>query len=243
MTTETQLRWKTEPLFIELLKLILNPEALPQGFTRREWFSKLAPKTICYATEHMDVDCRHLNFDGMSFGKSWLNYVLDYSSAVNATFERTGLQGASLKHCNFSGSRFIVAQMSPIYAYQANFNGCVFDRCFLMGTSPRNHADPWGVPVKAPFSDLRDCNFTGVKGHKTAFERCDFRGADLSHAHFTDCTFTSSDLIRVVLHGATFERCSFDRAWLDDTPEFRALVARGDNQNLDTIVWVDDSKR
>lgn len=246
MTKDLELRWLTEPLFIELRRLLLNPEASPplsKGMTVREWYQTVAPRTICYATEKNSIDCRGQNLDGLRLGEFFMNYVFDFSSSVNAAFEKTYLQSSSWRDSNLSGSRFIVAQMSPIYAYQANFSDCEFERCFLMGTSPRNHTDPWGVPVKAPFSDLRNCNFTGVKAHKTAFERCDFKGADLSHAHFTECTFTSSDLIQVVLQGARFERCDFDRAWLDDTPEFRALVGRGDNQNLDTIVWVDTTKR
>jgi Pentapeptide repeats (8 copies) len=246
MTKELELRWMTEPLFIELRKLLLNSEAVPplsDGMTEREWYQRVAPHTICYATEQMDIDCRHLNFDGMSFGDSWLNYVLDYSSAINTTFERTGLQGASLKHCNMRGSRFIVAQMSPIYAYQANFSDCIFETCFLMGTGRRNYVDHTGVAVPGTYSDFRECDFTNVRAKKSAFERCEMQGANFSQAQFVDCSFKVSDLTGVLLEGTSFERCDFDRAWLDNTPPVRALVERGDNQNLDTIVWVDTIKR
>ena len=245
MKSEIESRWITEPIFIELRKLLLNPEALPplmDGMTEREWYQTVAPRTVCYATEKPEIDCRYLKLDGLTFGKSWLNYILDYSSALNATFERTYLQSASFKCATLSCSRFIVAQMSPFYAYKANFSDCTFESCFLMGTGRRNYVDHTGVPVPGTYSDFRECDFRNVRAKESAFERCEMQGANFSQAQFVDCSFKISDLTGVLLEGTSFERCDFDRAWLDDTPQVRALVGRGDNQNLDTIVWVDTTK-
>jgi hypothetical protein len=246
MTKELELRWHTEQLFIELRRLLFNPDAAPpllDGMTEREWYKTVAPRTIYYATEKSGIDCRGLNLNELIFGESFMNYVFDFSSAVKTTFNKTYLQNSSFQHSNLSGSRFIVAQMSPIYAYQANFSDCVFETCFLMGTGRRNYVDHTGVPVPGTYSDFRECNFTNVRAKKSAFERCEMQGANFSQAQFVDCSFKISDLTGVLLEGATFERCDFDRAWLDDTPQVRALVERGGNQNLDTIVWVDTTKR
>ncbi len=245
MTTDLESRWLTDPVFKEVLRLLLNPGSLPEhtdGMSRREWFKAFAPWTKCYATEQESIDCRGLVLDGMTLGKISL-FVLDCVSAVNTTFDRTGLQGASLKHCNMRGSHFIVAQMSPIYAYQANFSDCIFETCFLMGTGRRNYVDHTGVAVPGTYSDFRECDFTNVRAKKSAFERCEMQGANFAQAEFVDCSFKISDLTGVLLESTRFERCDFDRAWLDDTPQVRALVERGGNQNLDTIVWVDTTKR
>jgi uncharacterized protein YjbI with pentapeptide repeats len=245
MTTEYESRWLIDPLFKEVLSLLLNPGASPEhadGMSRREWFRNFAQWTKCYATEQDNIDCRGLVLDGMTLGKISL-YAMDNSSAINTTFERTGLQGASLKHCNLSGSRFIVAQMSPVYAYQANFSGCTFETCFLMGTGRRNYVDHTGVPVPGTYSDFRECDFTNVRAKKSAFERCEMQGANFAHAEFVDCSFKISDLTGVLLDGTRFERCDFDRAWLDDTTELRAMVERGNNLNLDTVVWVEPKSK
>ena len=139
-------RWNNEPQFRLIYQMLLDASVQPNGKTMQEWYTT-APKTP-HPTEVESVDARFFEIDNCIVGKAWWIYVLDGSSAKACMFEGTRFQGASAANCDFTASRFIVAQMSPIYAPGAVFKDCVFESCFLMGIGPRNYS-------KGAFSDLR----------------------------------------------------------------------------------------
>lgn len=223
-------RWIKDPQYQFILKSFMEPTLEPAGMTWREWYTT-AP-TAPHPTLGELLDCRGLHLENSQIGEAALDAVLDGSTLRACTFNHSVFVHASAANCDFTASRFIVAQMSPIYAPGAVFKDCVFESCFLMGIGPRNYS-------KGAFSDLRGGNFTGVQASKTAFNRCDLRGAKLNQAHFVDCEFLEADLRGVDLSGTRFENCEFGGAQMDDTLTVRALVQTGNNLELDTIQWSD----
>jgi hypothetical protein len=227
-------RWIDDPQYQFILKSFMEPALEPIGMTWREWYAT-APKAP-HPTLGELLDCRGLNLENSQIGEATFDAVLDSSTLRTCTFNRTVFAHASAANCDFTSSRFIVAQMSPIYAPSTIFKDCVFESCFLMGIGPRHYS-------KGAFSDLRGCDFTGVQASKTAFNRCDFRGAKLNHAHFVGCEFLEADMRGVDFTGASFEAGEFGSTQLDDTPALRALVRLGNNLELETIQWVPNTRR
>lgn len=221
-------RWVDDPQYQFILRSVKDHEIQPVGMTWREWYAT-APKAS-HPTLGELLDMRGLHLKNEQIGKAEFDAVLDGSTLRACTFSRTVFVHASAADCDFTGSRFIVAQMSPIYAPEAIFKDCVFESCFLMGIGPRNYS-------KGAFSDLKRCDFSGVHANKTSFNRCDFRGAKLSRARFTHCEFFEADLRGVDLKGVQFEGCEFGNAQIDDTPDARAVVLGGDNLEFDSIQW------
>lgn len=222
-------RWIDDPQYKFIMKSFMDTTLQPPGMTWREWYVT-APKTT-HPIHGELLDCRGLKMEHQSIGEAQLNDVLDGGSMEFCTFEGTRFQNASAANCDFTGSRFIVAQMSPIYAPNTIFKDCVFESCFLMGIGPRNFS-------KGAYSDLRGCDFTGVQASKTGFDRCDFRGAKLNQARFISCQLFEADMRGVDFTGASFEGCEFGSTQLDDTPALRALVQVGNNLELESIQWV-----
>jgi uncharacterized protein YjbI with pentapeptide repeats len=218
--TELQSRWTKDPLFEFIYRMLTDPSVRPDGgMTWEEWYATRAPRTY-HSIRGESLDCRALNIDGLRIGAQWLGHVLDDSSAIRCTFDRTEFQSASAQRCNFKGSRFIVAQMSPIYAPDAIFRNCIFDSCFLMGIGPRHFG-------KGAYSNLCRCDFTGARAIDTGFLRCDFRGSCFVNARFTSCDFLEADLRDVDPDGAQFEKCDFGGALIDNS--LRVILRNGGN--------------
>jgi uncharacterized protein YjbI with pentapeptide repeats len=228
-------RWADDPTFTKMLRLKLRLDRLEEPGALRRWFDS-APKTWHYATDQQSFDFRCVDLANQTIGEVPLTFsVLDGGTFSNCVFDRTGFQGSSARWADFSGSRFVVAQMTHFYAHNANFRQCEFDRCFIVGVTPR---DGMGHRAKWELSDLSECDFTQVKATKTYFDRCDFRGVDLSQAHFVECDFSHSDLRGAKLHDTVFERCTLNGTLLDDLPHIRQLVSQGDNKDIETIDWI-----
>jgi uncharacterized protein YjbI with pentapeptide repeats len=225
-------RWQTEPEFQMIYKMILDRSDKPAGMDARSWYETSAPKVPHVTSNGTVLDCRHAKFDGLLItdkaDMSWC--ALDGSSVRGCTFDRTLLQSSLAADCDFTDSRFVKAQMSPFYAPRAIFKDCVFEGGFVMGIGPR-HIE------KGAFSDLRECDFSGVQAKGTGFDRCDFTGAKLRGARFVGCRFDESDLRGVDLSGASFQACDLVDAQMDDTPAAHALVEQGSNLNVDSIRW------
>ncbi|ELT99786.1 hypothetical protein CAPTEDRAFT_202395, partial [Capitella teleta] len=122
-------RWVDDPQYQFILRSVKDHEIQPVGMTWREWYAT-APKAP-HPTLGELLDMRGLHLKNEQIGKAEFDAVLDGTA-----------------DCDFTGSRFIVAQMSPIYAPEAIFKDCVFESCFLMGIGPRNYS-------KGAFSDLK----------------------------------------------------------------------------------------
>lgn len=223
-----QTRWAEDPKFQFILKSFMDIALEPVGMSWREWYAA-APKTAHPILGEL-LDCRFLNLTQQLIGEATMNVVLDNSHMRACTFEKTRFQNASAANCDFTASRFIAAQMSPIYAPGAIFKNCVFDSCFLMGIGPRSYGE-------GAFSDLRGCDFTGTHASKTGFDRCDVRGANLTQARFIGCQFFEADLRDADLTGTAFEGCEFGGVQMNDTAAIRALVQVGNNLEVDQIQW------
>lgn len=233
-----RLRWSDDFLFREILHQVLLTEGNPSSMSIPEWFaSKKAPLIDMYLSGMENLDCRCVNLNDRIFGSRWLNYIFDMAALKSNTYIETMFQGGTAKQADFSGSRFVRAQMSPYYATGASFERCTFIKSFLFGataglTSDNENEMFFGVPT-----DLTNCRFDRAIGIDTDFARCDLRGADLTEAYFEDCRFDESDLRGVKFESTRFVKCNFANAWLSDTAENRALVARGENKNIEQIHW------
>jgi uncharacterized protein YjbI with pentapeptide repeats len=221
-------RWQNDPQLQVVYRFVLDSSPSSTGMTPQELYA-LAPKAA-HPIQGEAIDYRGLNIDGKTIGKSWLDGILDGASARGCTFEGTRFQSASAADSDFTSSRFVVAQMSPFYGPRAIFKDCVFEDCFMMGIGPRSCGN-------GSFSDLRECDFTGVRATKTGFDRCDFTGANMNGARFVGCQFDEADLRGVSLSGASFEGCDLREVQMDDTPALRQLVEAGANANTDSIKW------
>jgi uncharacterized protein YjbI with pentapeptide repeats len=230
-------RWLVDPLFQQMYALILSPDVVPNGMNRREWFRSIAPR-VKHPINGNIIDCRGINLDGLHIGEEWLNDVLDEGSFRGCVFDKTGFQSASAARCDFTGARFVAAQMSPLYAPNATFKDCVFERCFVQGWNVRGLKDSEGNMIEGSYSDLRGCNFVGMRATRTDFDFCDFRGARLSEAQCAECNFELSDFRGADLDRTQFTACKFKGAQFDDTAAIRTLVQQGGNFGVSAIVWI-----
>jgi uncharacterized protein YjbI with pentapeptide repeats len=210
-------RWFVEPLFRQLYALIFSPDVVPNGMDLRTWFMSVAPRTK-HPLDPATLDLRGICLDGLHAGKEHLSGVIDGGSFRACVFEETGLQSASAAQCDFTGSHFLAAQMSPLYAPHATFKDCVFEHCFVQGWGERGLKDSEGNVLEGSYSDLRDCDFSGVRATQTCFECCDFRGARFVDAQFAQCQFDISDFRGANLERAQFTACEFPGALAHPVP-------------------------
>ena len=226
---ELRSRWITNPQFQDFLDYKLSFQTELDGKPRRTWFAT-APQfdhpTIGVAFDLRGVSLENRDLAGCGLESS----VLDDGSARGCKFDKILLQGSSADRCDFTGSQFNEAQMSPFYASQAIFRHCIFNSCFLMGIGPRDY-------TTGAFSDLRNCDFTGVDAIKTYFERCDLRETRFTNGQFTHCNFFQSDLRGGEFYKARFSGCNFTEAEFDDLPSLREMVLRGGNLGVERINW------
>jgi len=201
-------RWFVEPLFRQLYALTVSPDVVPNGMDQRTWFKLVAPRTQ-HPLDPADLDRRGISLDGLHAGEQQLTGVLDSASFRGCVFDKTGFQSASAAHCDFTGSRFLDAQMSPLYAPHAIFKDCEFEGCFVQGWGERGLKDSEGNVKEGSFSDLRNCDFSGVRAMQTCFDCCDFSGARFVDAQFAQCQFDISDFRGANLDRARFTMCSF----------------------------------
>ena len=239
MNKELQSRWTEDPVFVELLQNGVLQKNLPMGMDRKLWFRDFAPLIRPYIPEitTKSLDCRNIDLSNMIIGKQSLNYILDFGIIENSIIIETALQDATAQNTNFKGTKFIHAHMTPFYAKGASFKDCVFMGCYftgIMATPAREESQSKfnGIPT-----DLTNCIFVRTVGSKTDFDRCDFRNSDFTEAYFEDCRFDETDLRNVNFRSTRFANCNFANAWLSDTPENRAIVACGENKNIEQIHW------
>lgn len=241
MSNVLQTRWTENSEFIEIIEEVILKPGRPQGEIIKDWYQKkLAPVADYYLPgfNRKNLDCRNLHLCNRTFGDRELGHIFNDAVLRNNLFIETGFQDGTAKDADFSGSRFVRAQMSPFFAKGANFEGCTFIKSFLYGAYASYRNDPDGEEMYNGIpTDLTECNFTRVVADDTDFGVCDFKGADFTEAYFEKCVFQNADLRSVNFTGTRFVKCSFEHAWLFDTPENRALLERGDNLKTDTVVW------
>lgn len=239
MSKELQSRWTEDPVFVELFENGVLQKNLPMGMDRKLWYREFAPLMRPYIPEisEKSLDCRHINLSNLVIRKQSLNYILDFGTIENSLLLETALQDATAQNTSFNGTKFIHAHMTPFYARGAHFKDCVFLGCYFTGIMATPARDGSLSKFAGIPTDLTNCIFIRTVGSKTDFDRCDFRGADFTEAYFEDCRFDESDLRGVKFESTRFVKCNFANAWLSDTAENRALVARGENKNIEQIHW------
>src|SRR5262245_19058507 len=130
---DLQNRWTADPQFIEMLRRTLDMSLDTCTEATRAWWAS-APKVKHYVLDEDVFDFRCVPLDGQKIEEVWLSRCcLDSATARGCVFSRTNFQDVSARDCDFTGSQFIVPQMSRIFAHRAIFKDCVFDGGFLMG--------------------------------------------------------------------------------------------------------------
>ena len=228
MNTELSNRWRNDAAFMKAIDFLLVESVASDPNQLKAWYSTLPKVSHPLGEESADFRCMHL--EGLTLDRLWLCYVLDGTVARSCRFVGTRLQGASLRNCDFSESRFERAQMSPVCADGASFVGCIFDQSFLMA-EPRPLD---GVEL----GSFRNCDFSRVQARRTDWDAADLRGSRLSQARFDECRFVRTNLAGVDLSAASFSSCNFSGAKVSDTSENRGSVASGNNVAIQEIEWV-----
>ena len=172
MNTELSNRWRNDAAFMKAIDFLLVESVASDPNQLKAWYSTLPKVSHPLGEESADFRCMHL--EGLTLDRLWLCYVLDGTVARSCRFVGTRLQGASLRNCDFSESRFERAQMSPVCADGASFVGCIFDQSFLMA-EPRPLD---GVEL----GSFRNCDFSRVQARRTDWDAADLRGSRLSQA-------------------------------------------------------------